>query len=608
MCQSIINKKLGRLKMIKDYLQNNVLIFDGAMGTYYSEITGNDVSYCEFANLNDRDTIKKIHNEYIKAGAKLIRTNTFSANTYDLGVSLDKLKDIIKSGVDIAKEVIKDASVYIGASIGPIKVDNLNETMDDILNEYKFIIDCFFDNNINIFVFETFSNYIHLEEISKYIKSRNKDSFILVQFAVKPDGFTRDGISVNKLLKAVKAIKEIDAYGFNCGSGPTHISEIIRKIDIENDIVSALPNAGFPELIHERTVYPNNPKYFAKKINEIKAYGVSIIGGCCGTNPNYIKEISSLILENSKAIKVISVNRVETHNENERKIENSFKTKLDRNEFVVAIELSAPVDTNISKLIEGAKICKANNIDLVTVPDSPMSKVKADSSIIAAKIKREIGIDAMPHLCCRDKNTNAIRSTLIGSHIENIRNILAITGDPVSDASKVETKSVFNLNSFRLMELIKDMNEEIFEEDNILIGGALNLNVLNKEVEFNRMLKKVEKGAKFFLTQPIYDDDAIDFLKKIKERTNVKILAGLLPVVSYRNAVFLNNELPGVTIPDKYVKMFSENMSKEEAQEVGVNITVEIGKKLKGVSDGLYFITPFNRVNMLIEIIKQIRA
>ncbi|MDR3594124.1 bifunctional homocysteine S-methyltransferase/methylenetetrahydrofolate reductase [Clostridium sp.] len=594
--------------MIKDYLQNNVLIFDGAMGTYYSEITGNDVSYCEFANLNDRDTIKKIHNEYIKAGAKLIRTNTFSANTYDLGVSLDKLKDIIKSGADIAKEVIKDASVYIGASIGPIKVDNLNETMDDILNEYKFIIDCFFDNNINIFVFETFSNYIHLEEISKYIKSRNKDSFILVQFAVKPDGFTRDGISVNKLLKAVKAIKEIDAYGFNCGSGPTHISEIIRKIDIENDIVSALPNAGFPELIHERTVYPNNPKYFARKINEIKAYGVSIIGGCCGTNPNYIKEISSLIQENSKAIKVTSVNRVETHNENERKIENSFKTKLDRNEFVVAIELSAPVDTNISKLIEGAKICKANNIDLVTVPDSPMSKVKADSSIIAAKIKREIGIDAMPHLCCRDKNTNAIRSTLIGLHIENIRNILAITGDPVSDASKVETKSVFNLNSFRLMELIKDMNEEIFEEDNILIGGALNLNVLNKEVEFNRMLKKVEKGAKFFLTQPIYDDEAIDFLKKIKERTNVKILAGLLPVVSYRNAVFLNNELPGVTIPDKYVKMFSENMSKEEAQEVGVNITVEIGKKLKGVSDGLYFITPFNRVNMLIEIIKQIRA
>ena len=156
------------------------------------------------------------------------------------------------------------------------------------------------------------------------------------------------------------------------------------------------------------------------------------------------------------------------------------------------------------------------------------------------------------------------------------------------------------------MELIKDMNEEVFRDDSIYIGGALNLNVLNKEVEYNRMMKKVEKGAKFFLTQPIYDDNAIEFLKKIKERTNVKILAGLLPVVSYRNAMFLNNELPGVTIPDKYVKMFSENMSKEEAQEIGTNIAVEIGKKLKDIADGLYFITPFNRVNMLIDIIKKI--
>lgn len=593
--------------MIKDYLKNNVLIFDGAMGTYYSELTGNDVSYCEFANLNDKETIRKIHCEYINAGAKLIRTNTFSANTYDLGVTSKKLSEIIKSGVDIAKEAVKGLSVYIGASIGPIKADNLEETEETILNEYKFIIDCFLSNDVDIFVFETFSNYVYIKELCEYIKSKNKDSFILTQFAVKPDGFTRDGISVNKLVKVVKGIEELDAYGFNCGSGPTHISEIIKKLDIGNDIVSALPNAGYPELIHERTVYPNNPKYFAKKVNEIKLHGASIIGGCCGTNPNYIKEISSYVEENSKIIRNVSVNSEESKQSKVIKADNLFKTKLDRNEFVVAIELSAPTDTDISKLIDGARICKDNNVDLVTIPDSPMSRVKADSTIIAAKIKREIGIDAMPHICCRDKNTNAIRSTLIGSHIENIRNILAITGDPISDASKVETKSVFNLNSFRLMELIQDMNEEVFKEDNILIGGALNLNVLNKEVEFNRMLKKIEKGAKFFLTQPIYDDSAIEFLKKIKERTNVKILAGLLPVVSYRNAIFLNNELPGVTIPDKYVKMFSEDMTKEEAQAVGIKITVEIGNKLKDISDGLYFITPFNRVSMLMEIIKQIK-
>jgi homocysteine S-methyltransferase len=592
--------------MIKEYLKNNILISDGAMGTYYSELTGNDVSYCEFGNLNDKETIKKIHSEYIEAGAKLIRTNTFSANIYDLGVSKERLKDIIKSGINIAKEAAKNKEVFIGGSIGPIKQDNLDESNNEILDEYKFIIDCFLEENIDVFIFETFSNYSYLKEIGEYIKSKNSNSFILTQFAVKPDGFTRDGLSVAKLVNGVKNVKEIDAYGFNCGSGPMYISEIIKNINIGNDIVSALPNAGYPEIIHERTVYPNNPVYFAKKINDIKSMGASIIGGCCGTNPKYIKQISSLIHENSKVVNT-TFKKEEKINDKENKIENTFKTKLENNEFVVAIELSAPINTDISKLIAGAKICKENNVDLVTVPDSPMSKVRADSAIIAAKIKREIGIEAMPHLCCRDKNTNAIRSTLIGSHIENIRNVLAVTGDPISDASKVEAKSVFNLNSFKLMELLNDMNSELFIEDNIFIGGALNLNVLNKEVEYNRMIKKIEKGAKFFLTQPIYDDSAIEFLKKVKERTNVNILAGLLPVVSYRNAVFLNNELPGVTIPDKYVNMFSEEMTKEEAQEVGIKIAVELGKKVKDICDGLYFITPFNRVEMLMEIIKRIK-
>lgn len=591
--------------MIKEYLKSNILLCDGAMGTYYSEITGNDESYCELANLNDGDTIKYIHNKYIEAGAKLIRTNTFSANTRDLGVSTEELTNIIKAGINIAKEATRNTSVFIGASIGPIKKDNFDESNEDILNEYKFIINCFLNNNVDIFVFETFSNCNYLRELGEYIKSKRADSFILTQFAIKPDGFTRDGLSVTKIIKKVKSISHIDAYGFNCGSGPTHIVDIVKKINIGNDIISVLPNAGYPEIIHERTVYPNNPIYFAKKINEIKSLGVSIIGGCCGTNPDYIQQLSNMLHVKPivKSNNIMNKNNIEKFDKN---IRNTFKNKLDNNEFVVAIELSAPIDTDISKIIDGAKICKENNIDLVTVPDSPMSKVRADSTMIAAKIKRELEIEVMPHICCRDKNTNAIRSSLIGSHIEDIRNVLAITGDPISDASKIETKSVFNLNSFRLMELISDMNEEFFKEENIYIGGALNLNVLNKEVEYTRMLKKIEKGAKFFLTQPIYDDKAIEFLKKIKERTNVKILAGLLPIVSYRNAIFLNNELPGVKIPEEYIKLFSENMSREEAEEIGIKITTEIGKKLKGICDGLYFITPFNRVNMLIKIIKQI--
>lgn len=593
--------------MIKEYLKNKVLISDGAMGTYYSEISGNDAYNCEFSNLNDKNTIKKIHLDYIDSGAKLIRTNTFSANTYDLGVTCKKLKEIINSGIDIAREAAFNKDIFIAGSIGPIrKENNLDEFDEEILQEYKFIVDCFLEKNINIFIFETFSNYEYLKQISQYIKNKNNEAFILTSFAFKPDGFTRDGLSVTKIFTYLENINEIDAYGFNCGSGPSHLCEMVKKIKINNKIISVLPNAGFPEIIHERTVYPNNPIYFAKKISELKNFGISIIGGCCGTNPSYIKELSSFSASNKVNDSTIT-NISSINNPKAGLKKNKFKEKLDNSEFVIAIEISPPLDTDISKVMEGAKLCKENNVDLVTVPDSPMSRVRADSALIASKIQREIGIDSMPHICCRDKNTNAIRSSLIGSHIENIRNILAITGDPISDASKVQTKSVFNLNSFRLIELISDMNTEIFKEDNILIGGALNLNVLNKEVEFERMMKKIEKGANFFLTQPIYDDEAIEFLKVIKERVNVKILAGILPVVSYRNAMFLNNELPGVTIPEKYIHMFSEEMTKEEGQSIGTQIAVDIVKKLQDVSDGLYFIAPFHRVSMLIDIIKQIR-
>ncbi|HCW54759.1 MAG TPA: bifunctional homocysteine S-methyltransferase/methylenetetrahydrofolate reductase, partial [Clostridium sp.] len=497
--------------------------------------------------------------------------------------------------------------VYIGASIGPIRNEYMEENNDEILEEYKFIVDCFIEKGIDIFIFETFSSYHHLDKISEYIKKKNKNNFILTQFAFKPDGYTRDGFSVDNIFENVKNNKYIDAYGMNCGSGPAHLFELVRKIKIsKGDIVSILPNAGFPEIIHERTVYPNNPIYFAKRINDIRMQGAVILGGCCGTNPLYIREIKKIL--DKKDFREVKKNE-ETNKkiDSSDNVSNTFKNKLENNEFVIAVELTAPVDTEVTKLINSADICKKNEIDLVTVPDSPMSRVRADSVLISAKIKREIGIEAMPHVCCRDKNTNAIRSSLIGAHIEDIRNVLAITGDPVSDASKIKTKSVFNLNSFKLINLINTMNTDVFFNNGMLIGGALNPNVRNKHIEYERMKKKIECGANFFLTQPIYDEEAIEFIKEIKEKTNTKILGGILPIVSYRNAVFLNNELPGVNVPACIVNKFKEGMSKEEAQKVGMDIAVDIGRKLKDICDGLYFIVPFNRVDMIMEIVKNIR-
>jgi homocysteine S-methyltransferase len=202
---------------------------------------------------------------------------------------------------------------------------------------------------------------------------------------------------------------------------------------------------------------------------------------------------------------------------------------------------------------------------------------------------------------------NALRSGLLATHIENIRNVLAVTGDPVADADKHSTKSVFNLNSIKLIDLISEMNKSVFEKDNITVSGALNLNVVNKDAEVSRMLKKIDKGATFFLTQPIYDEEVIEYLAKLKKEHDVKILGGIMPIVTYKNAHFLNNEVPGISIPQIYVDRFHKEMTREEAEQVGVDLAVELANKIKPYVDGFYFITPFNRIEMVMKILDKVK-
>lgn len=592
--------------MISEYLKNNILITDGAMGTYYSELTGDYDSFCEFANIEKPEIISEIHNKYIEAGSKLIRTNTFSANSITLNITHETLKEIIESGVEIADAAAKAKNVFVAASIGPIPETPVLDNDNSHLEEYKFIADCFLKLGVNIFMFETFSSVNYLKEISQYIKEKNPEAYVITQFAIMPNEYTRDGVSINNIIEEVQQIGTIDTFGFNCASSPTHLYKMLKNKDIFKRPVSVLPNAGYPELVNERMVYFNNPNYFANKMLYIKKLGAKIIGGCCGTTPAHIESLVKNLdkdngelhidfsLENPKKVKV-------------HKKENLFIEKLLKKQFVVAVELDPPLDTDVEKILEGAKICKNNEVDLVTVADSPMSKVRVDSVMMAAKIKREIGIDTMPHICCRDKNINALRASLLAAHIEGIRNILGVTGDPVSSAEKQNIKNVFNLNSYKLIELISSMNKETFIEDRINIGAALNLNVINKENEVERMKEKIARGADFFLTQPIYDEKTIEFLANMKKDSNVKILAGILPIVSYRNAEFLNNELPGVHIPQIYIDRFSEGMPKEEAEEKGIELALEIAEKFIGFVDGVYVMTPFNRFEMVAKIIRKIK-
>lgn len=590
---------------IKKYIEKNILLTDGAMGTYFSEKTGGNISFCELANLNSPKIIEEIHTEYIEAGAKLIRTNTFSANVITLSKTREEVKKIIKSGYNIAKKAVKDKEIFIGCSIGPLHESKEVREDIDIIDEYKFIVDSFMEQGGNVFIFETFGSYEHLNEVSSYIKSKNSDSFILTQFAITGDGFTRKGISINSIIENVSKIKTIDAFGFNCGVGPTHMYRMLEKQEIFGNIISVLPNASYPEIVNGRMVYLKNPEYFSEVMEDIAKLGAKIIGGCCGTTPEHIYMIKEKlrtgnIRKEKQLVQKKSKKTEQVHSKNE------FKHKLDNGKFIIAVELDPPFNNNIDNIMKSARVAKSENIDIITVADSPRGIARIDSITVAAKIRREVGIETIPHICCRDKNLNGLKSGILGAHIEGIRNILAITGDPVLDIDKKYIKGVFDVNSYELINLIREMNEEVFKEDNIEISGALNLNVVNKESQVKRLVKKVEKGANIFFTQPVFTKDSFEYIEKIRKETKAKVLVGIMPVVSYKNAIFLNNEVPGIDVPEEQVMLFKKASTKEESEEIGINISVNIIEKIKDNVDGIYFIAPFGRIDIIQKIIRKI--
>ncbi|NLK62733.1 MAG: bifunctional homocysteine S-methyltransferase/methylenetetrahydrofolate reductase [Fusobacteria bacterium] len=586
---------------IKKYIEKNgYIIIDGAMGTYYSTLSNKETTMSENANIDDKSIIKKIHEEYIDAGAKLIRTNTFKADIYSHKKDRDYTKLIIENGCNIAKDAVNNRDIYIGASIGPINA-NTETKSEDIYNEYLFIVDTFISCGINIFIFETFSNYDILEKIAKYIKGKNPNSFILVQFMVMQNGYTGQGVSIKNISNNISSNEDIDAFGFNCGTGPIHIYNNIKQCNFKDKIVSALPNAGFPDIVNRKIVYNQNTDYFAKIMIDIKNIGIKILGGCCGTTPAHIKKLS-------EKIKNIGLENIEV----KVKIEDKNTFELDKNikkrVLDIAVELDPPFGADISKIMSAAKELKESNINYITISDSPIGKVRVSSMLTATKIQNETGIDVMPHICCRDRNIIGLKSDVLGAYVNGIKNMLVVTGDPIASADRNEIKSVFNLNSVGLIKLIDKLNNEEFKEDKVNIAAALNLNVVNKKAEISKMEKKIEAGAKLFLTQTIFEDSAIEYLINMKKEKGIKIYAGIMPLVSYRNALFLDNEIPGINIPDKYINMFSERMNRDEAEEVGIEIATQIIYKFIDYIDGLYIVAPFNRVNMVKEILKKVNV
>lgn len=591
---------------IREYLKKSKLIADGSFGTYYSQ-KYKTVDIPEYANITAPQRISEIHTEYINSGAKLIRTNTFASNTYSLDCSIEKVKENIKAAYKIAKEAVEQSGkeIFIAGNIGPVPAV-FQPDFEAVEEEYYQIAKTFIDEGADILCFETFTQSEHIMPAIKRIKEEC-NPFIIVQFCVNQYGYSEAGESAERLVSETAFSECVDAVGLNCGVGPAHMQQILSRINLNNNcFVTAMPNAGYPLLVRNRVKYADNPIYFASKVNDMALLGADIIGGCCGTTPDYIREVAKTV----DLTPTVKSDKTSANNENEKPvIKNSFFRNADgtiKDKKLIAVELAPPFGADDKKLLEAAHMLKGLGVDVLTFPDSPSGRTRIDSVLMAQKVKNVTGFEVMPHICCRDKNAIAVRSTFLGASINGINNFLIITGDPIPVMARQVVKSVFNFDSVGLMRIADEMNSEALKDSPLTYGGAINQSRRRIESEIKRVQKKMEAGAEFFLTQPVFTAEDAERLRRVKEETGARILCGIMPLVSRKNALFMKNEISGVNVTDEVIERYPETADREDGENVGVELAKEMIAITKDFADGYYFSFPFNRTYLLKRIIEKL--
>ena len=591
---------------IREYLKKSKLIADGSFGTYYSQ-KYKTVDIPEYANITASQRISEIHTEYINSGAKLIRTNTFASNTYSLDCSIEQVKENIKAAYKIAKEAVEQSGkeIFIAGNIGPVPAV-FQPDFEAVEEEYYQIAKTFIDEGADILCFETFTQSEHIMPAIKRIKEEC-NPFIIVQFCVNQYGYSEAGESAERLVSETAFSKCVDAVGLNCGVGPAHMQQILSRINLNNNcFVTAMPNAGYPLLVRNRVKYADNPIYFASKVNDMALLGADIIGGCCGTTPDYIREVAKTV----DLTPTVKSDETSANNENEKPvIKKSFFRNADgtiKDKKLIAVELAPPFGADDKKLLEAAHMLKGLGVDVLTFPDSPSGRTRIDSVLMAQKVKNVTGFEVMPHICCRDKNAIAMRSTFLGASINDINNFLIITGDPIPVMARQVVKSVFNFDSVGLMRIADEMNSEALKDSPLTYGGAINQSRRRIESEIKRVQKKMEAGAEFFLTQPVFTAEDAERLRIVKEETGARILCGIMPLVSRKNALFMKNEISGVNVTDEVIERYPENADREDGENVGVELAKEMIAATRDFADGYYFSFPFNRTYLLKRIIEEV--
>ena len=587
---------------VRAHLARKPLLFDGGMGTYYKAKPGTE---CEQGNLLDPAGVRKVHGEYLAAGAEAIKTNTFGLPRM-AAVQQPDWQALARAGWKLAAEAAAETGAAVFADLGPAP-DTEAAPAGSI---YTAVARCFVEQGAKNFLFETLSSDAGVLEAVQAVKEQVPDAFVLVSFAVLPDGYTREGMYSKDLVRRMTESGIVDAVGFNCVSAPGAMRTLVQQLGSTALPLSVMPNAGYPVVTRTQVKYQGKPEYFAKELARIAAEGVRILGGCCGTTPAHIAALRAALDSLPAVEKAAPAVQVSTPEAPTVEKDDAFLRKLNAGKKVIAIELDSPKDADLTNYLAGAKRLQAAGADLLTIADCPIARARMDSSLVACRVHRELGLCTLPHMTCRDRNLNATKALLLGLYAEGVREVLAITGDPIPTAERDEVKNVYQFNSRKLAQYIVSLAGEGREMPSpMTVFGALNLNARNFDVELRRAGEKLENGMSGFLTQPVLSEQAVENLRRTRETLGerAKILAGIMPVVSQRNAIFMENEVNGIHVAEDIMEAFA-GLDREQGEALGLEISLKMAREALPYADGFYLMTPFNRVALMERLIARLKT
>lgn len=591
-------------------LKNQILIADGAMGTLLYSY-GTDCCFEEL-NLSQPEQIQHIHRAYIDAGADVIQTNSYAANYLKLGrYGLeDSVKDINSAAVINAKKAAGNTAYVLGTMGGNRGIKPNSITLEEIKRSFREQLYCLLLEGVDGILLETFYDLEELETVLAIARKETKLP-IIAQVSLQEPGVLQNLTPVNEAFNTLETLGA-DVVGLNCRLGPHHMLLALEQIELpQHAFLSAYPNASLPAYTDGKFHYDGDADYFRRSAAEFRNQGVRLLGGCCGTTPEHIRAFASALKNSAPITEKIVKLKTEKITVKEQVVKSDFVPlqEIVKERPSVIVELDPPRKLDTRKFFEGARALKEAGIDAITLADNSLATVRISNESLGYLVKAELGMRPLIHIACRDRNIIGLQSHLMGLHTLGMHDVLAITGDPARVGDFPGASSVYDVSSFELIQMIKQLNEglsfsgkDLGQKTAFSIAAAFNPNVRSLEKAVKRLEKKIAYGADYFISQPVFSEEKLLEIHEQTKHLDAPIYIGLMPLTSSKNAEFLHNEVPGIKIADAIRERMALSTDPVVAAREGIAITKSLIDTALNLFNGIYLITPFLRYELTTEL------